>query len=58
MMNKLNEYFESYVKIIRIQIGYRQTVETCIGEEALLLAQFIRSILKIWTTRTRKYASK
>jgi len=40
---KLNKYFESKVEIPRIRAGKRQTIETLINEEALLLAKFLRN---------------
>jgi hypothetical protein len=42
LMKKLNLYFESKVEIPRIKHGNRQTLETLINEEALLLAKFLR----------------
>lgn len=41
-MRKLNSYFESKVKIPKIKLGNRQTVETLSSKEALLLARFLR----------------
>ena len=41
-MKKLNAYFESKVEIPRIKHGNRQTIETLINEEAMLLARFLR----------------
>jgi len=51
LTKKLNEFFESNVKIPRIRVGERQTVETLINEEMLLLAKFLRNELKTWTPR-------
>jgi CRISPR-associated protein Cas1 len=48
---KLNEYFEAYVRIPRIKVGERQTIETLINEEALMLAQFLRKERKEWSPR-------
>jgi hypothetical protein len=50
-MNSLNEYFEKVVEIPRIKFGKRQTLETLISEEALLLAQYLRSEKKDWNPR-------
>jgi hypothetical protein len=40
------------VQVPRIRIGRRQTVETLIDEEALLLAKFLRKERKAWVPRT------
>jgi CRISPR-associated protein Cas1 len=48
---KLGAYFESFVEIPRIRVGKRQTIETLIGEEALLFAQHLRNQLKTWNPR-------
>jgi hypothetical protein len=40
---KLNGYFETHVEIPRIKVGNRQTIETSISEEALLLAKALRN---------------
>jgi CRISPR/Cas system-associated endonuclease Cas1 len=48
---KLNNYFETTVEIPRIKIGQRQTLETLIGEEALLFAKYLRSEKKEWAPR-------
>lgn len=50
-MKKLNDFFESTVKIPRMRVGERQTIETLINEEALLLAKFLRDERKTWTPR-------
>jgi CRISPR-associated protein Cas1 len=42
MADKLNSFFESTVEIPRIRHGKKQTVETLINEEALLLARYLR----------------
>ena len=39
------------VEVPRIRIGNRQTVETLINEEALLLAKFLRNERKAWIPR-------
>jgi len=51
LMKKLNKLFEMNVEIPRIKVGKRQTIETLIIEEALLLAKFLRGELKIWRPR-------
>ena len=42
-MKKLNQFFESEVQIPRIRRGKKQTLETLINEEALLLSKFMDS---------------
>jgi hypothetical protein len=49
---KLNQFFESNVEIPRIKVGKRQTLETLISEEALLLAKYLRNEIKEWTPRS------
>lgn len=51
MAAKLNSFFESTVEIPRIRHGNRQTLETLIGEEALLLASYIRGESHEWAPR-------
>jgi len=51
LIRDLYDLFESMVEIPRIRIGRRQTVETLINEEALLLAKFIRKERKTWNPR-------
>lgn len=43
MMIKLNSFFELDVEVQRIRHGNKQTVETLISEEALLLARYLRN---------------
>jgi len=52
IMNKLNSFFESIVKVPRIKHGNRQTVETLINEEALLFAKCLRNEKQTWIPRT------
>ena len=47
----LNDYFEKYVEIPRTRVGKRQTIETLISEEALLLAKYIRKENASWRPR-------
>ena len=49
---KLYDYFDSMVEVERIRHGKRQTVETLINEEALLLAQYLRNENQTWNPRT------
>jgi len=42
-MHGLNRLFDSEVHIPRIRYGKKQTFETLINEEALLLAKFLRN---------------
>jgi hypothetical protein len=51
LMKRLYQYFEMEVEVPRIRIGKRQTIETLINEEALLLAKFVRDERKTWTPR-------
>jgi CRISPR-associated protein Cas1 len=48
---KLNDYFETYIEIPRIRVGEKQTIETLINEETLLLAKFLRRERKEWMPR-------
>ena len=50
-LNGLEGLFDSKVEIPRIKAGNKQTVETLIGEEALLFAKYLRSESKVWITR-------
>ena len=47
----LNRLFESEVDIPRIRYGKKQTLDTLISEEALLLAKFLRNERKEWKMR-------
>lgn len=47
----LDELFEKMVKVPRIRHGSRQTLETLINEEALLLAKFLRNERSNWIPR-------
>jgi CRISPR/Cas system-associated endonuclease Cas1 len=51
LMSGLNKYFETMIEIPRIKVGKRQTFETLISEEALLLAKFLRNERKEWNPR-------
>jgi CRISPR-associated endonuclease Cas1 len=51
LTKRLYKYFEMEVEIPRIKIGKRQTIETLISEEALLLAKFLRDERKSWIPR-------
>jgi len=48
-MKQLYGFFESKVELPRIRVGKRQTIETLISEEALLLAKFLKEERKTWT---------
>jgi hypothetical protein len=50
-MKQLNQCFESSVEIPRIKHGKRQTLDTLVSEEALLLAKFLRNEGKEWNPR-------
>lgn len=47
----LDRLFEGMVKVPRIRYGSRQTLETLINEEALLLAKYLRGEKKTWVPR-------
>jgi hypothetical protein len=47
----LNILFENEVDIPRIKHGKKQTLDTLISEEALLLAKFLRNERKDWNPR-------
>ena len=49
-MNEMNKFFESS-EVPRMNVGKRQTIETLINEEALLLSKFFRSETKSWSPR-------
>jgi CRISPR/Cas system-associated endonuclease Cas1 len=51
LMKRLNQYFEREVEVPRIRVGKRQTIETLISEEALLLAKFLRDEQRAWVPR-------
>jgi len=51
LIRELYDLFESMVAVPRIRIGKRQSVETLIREEALLLAKFLRKERKTWIPR-------
>jgi len=51
LMKALDQYFESMVEIPRIRVGKRQTIETMINEESLLLAKFLRNERTTWMPR-------
>lgn len=42
LTERLNNYFETKVEIPRIKHGNKQTIETLINEEAMLLAKYLR----------------
>jgi CRISPR-associated protein Cas1 len=50
----LEELFEGMVEVPRIRHGSRQTLETLINEEALLLAKYLRDERKTWIPRNAK----
>ena len=47
----LNCLFNRYIEIPRIRHGKRQTLDTLISEEALLLAKYLRNEKKEWNPR-------
>lgn len=56
-LKQLDDFFESTVEIPRIRVGKKQTIETLINEESLVMAQYLRDDRKIWTPRIIKQVS-
>jgi len=54
MMRELDEFFQSRVEIPAIRHGKRQAVDTLIGEEALLLAKYLRNETNRWIPRSAR----
>jgi CRISPR-associated protein Cas1 len=52
LMKDFYAYLEGKVELPRIRHGTRQTLETLINEEALLLAKYLRDERKTWIPRT------
>jgi len=50
-MRTLEKVFESSVEVPRMRVGNRQTIETLITEEALLLAKHLRNENGEWIPR-------
>jgi hypothetical protein len=53
-MVSLDKLFYSYVDVPRIRQGKRQTIDTLISEEALLLAKYLRNERREWIIRIVK----
>jgi len=51
LTQKLNDYFERKVEIPRIKHGNKQTLETLINEEAMLLGKYLRNEIPEWKPR-------
>ncbi len=51
LMKQLTAFFEATVEVPRIRSGGRQTIETLINEEALLLAKYLRHEKETWNPR-------
>jgi CRISPR-associated endonuclease Cas1 len=51
LMKKLEIFFKFTVEVPRIKIGMKQSIETLIREEALLLAKYLRNERKQWNPR-------
>jgi len=56
LVKKLNHLFKSKAEIPRIRHGKRQTLDTLINEEALLLAKYLRNELEDWNPRIARMA--
>jgi hypothetical protein len=50
-MHSLTEYFEKTVNVARIRIGKKQSIETLLNEEVLLLAKYLRNERQKWNPR-------
>jgi len=55
LIEGLYNYFEKKIEIPRVKWGKRQTIESLIGEEAMLLASYIRNERKTWQPRTNLF---
>lgn len=53
MMKSLNSFFETTLDIPRVKHGRKQTVETLINEDAMLLAQYLRNERPLWIPRAQ-----
>jgi len=51
LIKSLDGFFETTIEIPRIKVGKKQTLETLINEEALLLAKFLRDEKESWNPR-------
>jgi len=51
LTERLNDYFERKIEIPRIKHGNKQTIETLINEEAMLLGKYLRSEIPQWKPR-------
>ena len=51
LVKNLEKVIETIVEIPRIKFGKKQTIETLINEEALLLAQYLRNERNTWAPR-------
>ena len=51
LVNNLNQYFQSKIKMPRVRMGEQQEIETVINEETLLLSMFLRSEKPCWIPR-------
>lgn len=51
LMKQLNVFFESKIRIPRIKVGEKQTIETLINEETLLFAKYLRNERETWNPR-------
>ena len=51
LTREFNTYLGSVIEVPRIRHGSKQTLETLINEEALLLAKYLRGERKAWVPR-------
>lgn len=51
LMETIDHLFYRQVQVPRMKVGQKQTLETLINEEALLLAKYLRDERKTWIPR-------
>ena len=51
LMKRLNALFTLNIKIPRIRVGNKQTIETLINEDSDLLAKYVRNEYGKWISR-------
>jgi len=54
LIENLDLLFYKMVEIPRMKVGKKQSIETLLNEEALLLAKFLRGERKTWIPRIPK----
>jgi len=51
-LDSFDAHFDTVIEIPRVRRGRKQQIETLIGEEVLLLAQYLRNERQTWVPRT------